>query len=94
MNMSLNIQNEEFRNFKSTPETQNFNNDKTRKRIMEILEPLGFDWAHDDYTEEKRKPFSVVIYRDSPTHLWFATACDVVKIEKEKAERLLVLGFL
>lgn len=66
--------------------------ENTMKRIMNKLEPLGFEPANRDwaFVEEDE---GGKLYQDSPTHLWFETAQGrIVKISKENAEKLLVLG--
>lgn len=64
--------------------------DVVERRIYELLEPLGFqatkDWDIESISD-------VIIFRDSPTHLWFSAGQGkVVKISKEEAEKVMVLG--
>lgn len=66
----------------------------TNEKVLEFLEPLGFirtkkDWRIEEYGGR------VTLFRQSETHLWFETAQGgVVKITKEDAQKVLVLGFL
>lgn len=92
--LSLEIQREEFSRKGIFPEMV----ENTIRRIMEALEPLGFEKANRDWShlnpEYLGGGHNLRIYRDSPTHLWFETAqCRIVKISKENAEKALVLGF-
>lgn len=82
--LSLKIQTEEFSKKGIFPDMV----ERTIGRIMERLEPLGFESANKDWVHEDG------LYKDSPTHLWFEIAqCRIVKIRKDLAEKLLVLGF-
>ena len=86
------IQEEEFHKARGNLRTYHEILVEVDKRILEVLAPLGFrrankDWEHESHTD-------VMLFKDSPTTLWFATAQGrVVKISKEKAEKVLVLGF-
>lgn len=63
----------------------------TDERTMNLLEPLGFKRANKDWEHDALVAF--VLFKQSDTHLWFETAQGrIVKIEKTKAERVLVLG--
>lgn len=90
--LSLEIQREEFSRKGIFPEMV----ENTIRRIMEALEPLGFEKANNDFDMEfgeytRGNPLH--IYRDSPTHLWFETAqCRIVKIRKDLAYKLLPLS--
>ena len=92
-NLSLEIQKEEF----STNNGKHFAEgvENTIKRIMDKLTPLGFEPANKDWTHlEDGVDIMENLYEDSPTHLWFETAqCRIVKIRKDLAHKLLVLGF-
>jgi hypothetical protein len=62
----------------------------TDERIMALLGPLGFERANKDWDESHE---DVMLFKQSDTHLWFQTAqARIVRIEKTKAERVLVLG--
>lgn len=92
--LSLEIQKEEFARHASGganfPETV----ENTIERIMERLAPLGFERANRDWTYlEEGVDAMENLYHDSPTHLWFETAqARIVKIRKEDAEKILILG--
>ena len=90
--LSLEIQKEEFAKNNGRHFAEGVEN--TIKRIMEKLEPLGFEPANRDWTFlEEGVDTMENLYKDSPTHLWFETAqARIVKISKEDAEKLLVLG--
>lgn len=91
--VSLRIQEEEFAANSGKHFAEGVEN--TIRRIMEKLEPLGFEPANKDWKHQEGdgNMFLENLYEDSETHLWFETAqCRVVKIEKSLAERVLVLG--
>jgi hypothetical protein len=87
----LAIQSEEFSKAKGTWTTYEDVLDLVDRRVMEELAPLGFTRANKDWELEVHN--DLMIFKDSPTHLWFETAqARIVKISKEQAEKLLVLG--
>jgi len=89
--VSLRIQEEEFSKNKGKVFAEGVEN--TIRRIMDKLAPLGFEPANKDWKPDGVANILENLYQDSPTHLWFETAqCRIVKIEKSKAERVLVLG--
>jgi len=64
--------------------------DKFDKNVLEFLKPLGFIRSHWWQVESND---TILMLRQSPTHLWFHTIHGlVVKISKEQAEKILVLG--
>jgi hypothetical protein len=88
---SLTIQDEEFRKARGTLLTYGDVLEEVDRRILEELAPLGFTRANKDWELETHS--DLMIFKDSPTHLWFETAqARIVKISKEQAEKLLVLG--
>ena len=93
--ISLAIQGEEFFVRTNFPEMV----ERTLERITKRLEPMGFEKADRDWEPEFHENlgmgYTLNVYKDSPTHLWFETAQGrIVKISKDLAEKLLVLGFL
>lgn len=91
--LSLEIQNEEFAKNNGKHFAEGIEN--TIRRIMDKLAPLGFEPANKDWMSLEQGVNTMEnLYQDSPTHLWFETAqCRVVKIRKDLAHKLLVLGF-
>jgi hypothetical protein len=88
---ALTIQDEEFRKAKGKLLTYHEILEEVDRRILEELAPLGFTRANKDWELETHS--DLMIFKDSPTHLWFETAqARIVKISKEQAEKLLVLG--
>jgi hypothetical protein len=64
--------------------------DKFDRNVLEFLKPLGFRRSHFWQIESNE---SILMLRESPTHLWFHTIDGlVVVISKEQAEKILVLG--
>lgn len=73
--------------------------ERINKKILEYFVPLGFESADLDEPAEEKVPWAEgtmskpVMLRQSSTHLFFETCKrKVIKIEKEKAEKLVVLG--
>ena len=70
--------------------------ERSIKKIMEYLGPLGFERADRDWRTDKvvqDQDQDLKIYGQSETHLWFETAQSrVVKIRKDLAEKTLFLG--
>jgi len=92
--VSLEIQGEEFFSRTNFPDMV----ERTIGRIMKRLEPLGFEKADRDWEPEFHENlgmgYTLNVYKDSQTHLWFETAQSrIVKIKKDLAHKLLVLGF-
>jgi len=78
---------------KSKPATFSKIVDLADKKVLELLAPLGFEKANKDWEHESNE--DVMIFKPSKTHLWFTTIQGrVVKISKENAEKVLVLGAL
>ena len=91
--LAIKIQEEEFSKHTNFPDMVN----KTIQRIMEKLQPLGFERANNDFNMDSGEHLGeghlLHIYKESKTHLWFETAqCRIVKIRKELAEKVLILG--
>lgn len=60
-------------------------------KVLGILAPLGFKRADKDWEVESNQ--DIMMFKPSETHLWFTTIQGrVVKISKEEAEKILVLG--
>jgi hypothetical protein len=65
-------------------------------RMMETLEPLGFNRSNDGRLEschEFGSKVGIKVYKQTKSHLWFHIGGNqTAKIEKERAIKLLVLG--
>jgi len=87
----LAIQSEEFHKARGTRTTYEEILKEVDRRVTEELAPLGFTRANKDWEIEVHN--DLMMFKDSPTHLWFDTAqARIVKISKEQAEKVLVLG--
>jgi AAA+ ATPase superfamily predicted ATPase len=90
---ALGIQEQEFKEAKRTLKTFSEVIKTADSKVLGLLAPLGFKRANKDWEIESNQ--DIMIFKPSETHLWFTTIQGrVVKISKEKAEKVLVLGML
>lgn len=92
-NLSWRIQDEELKNARTRRLSFSEVIENTDRRVLERLEPLGFQRANRDWVHESGE--EPTIFQQSATHLWFDTTQGrIVKVSKDDAEKVLVLGFL
>jgi hypothetical protein len=92
MERALGIQEEEFKAARQSGATFTRAVDLAYSRILDLLEPLGFERAGGDWRIESSMT-TPVMFEQSDTNLWFDTIQGrVVRISKENAEKVLVLG--
>lgn len=90
---ALGIQEQEFKDAKKAFKTFSEVIRSADDKVLGLLAPLGFKRADRDWEVESN--LDIVMFKPSDTHLWFTTIqARVVKISKEKAEKVLVLGIL
>ncbi len=88
---ALGIQEQEFKEAKKTGKTFSEVIKMADSKVLGILAPLGFKRADKDWEVESN--LDIMMFKPSETHLWFTTIQGrVVKIGKEEAEKILVLG--
>jgi hypothetical protein len=89
---ALGIQEQEFRDARLKRKTFSEVIKTADSKVLGLLAPLGFKRAEKDWEVESNQ--DIMLFKPSDTHLWFTTIQGrVVKISKEQAEKVMVLGF-